>query len=439
MPTSHERFGGLLRRMRKHAQRPGSEAQLVFDREFHELARGRRFDSTKEALDDFLRVGADRRLSPHPALPFPLMPRSVREHWRSGDTNRVGDYLRSGATRDMVALGDDQRRRVLRSVASYARQVAVGDVPVREGWDCPPGGGTTAVTVVIPTFNDFRLTLKCVRAVLENTHSHGLELVVVDNGSALHVSHALAAQLPDDPRVHLLRSPVNANFAGGSNMGALASSGSTLVFLNNDTLVQPGWLDPLLAPLDDPDVLGTQSLLLYPDGEIQTAGTIFVDEHLLPCHLLAGQEEPSQLRALERWPFTAMTAACLAVRARDFFAVNGFDTGFRNGFEDVDLCMRLRSTGPAGAAFRLASGSRVVHLESRSPGRYRYVDENRERFLERWRHLLHDRDVGAFELVGYELVGVQDDGRQVPAARPTLRPRRDTERDQIGRLPHNGA
>jgi GT2 family glycosyltransferase len=269
------------------------------------------------------------------------------------------------------------------------------------------------------------MTVACVDSVITRTPGHDYEIIVVDNGSDAHISHALAALLPSDERVHLLRSSDNRNFAGGSNMGALAARGTYLVFLNNDTeVMNDAWLEPLLAPLTDPHVLGTQGLLVYPDGSIQTAGTVFLGDGLLPCHLLAGEQVPAEgLAVLDQWHFTAVTAACLAVRACDFHAVRGFDVGYQNGFEDVDLCMRLIGQAPEGGDFHLASRSRVTHFESRSRGRFDHVDQNRQRFSSRWRDRLDSADEGIFRLTDYELVAVLSDGLDVPAAKPTLRRR----------------
>lgn len=396
----------------------------VFDGDFYELQRGVPFDSPRDAFEDFLAHGAREKLSPHPALPFPLIPRPVRRAWSTGRAGPLQRYLSSQAVHDMVPLDAERRRRVRETVISCTRGRDRGELAVRDDWASPPAGEAGAVSIIIPTFNDFRMTVACVESIIERTVGDDYEVIVVDNGSRLPISHALAALLPDDQRVHLLRSASNTNFAGGSNTGALAASGSHLVFLNNDTEVQQGWLAPLLEPFADPHVLGTQSLLLYPDGAIQTAGTVFLRDGLLPCHLLTGEPASGRVAAVEQWHFTAVTAACLAVRTCSFYGVSGFDTAYRNGFEDVDLCMRLIAKAPGGD-FHLASRSRVVHRESRTPGRFTHVDENRERFVSRWGSRLDSGDEAVFRLTDYELVEVRSDERAVPAARPTLRRRDD--------------
>lgn len=423
MASPGEHLLRIANRLRTLGRRPRREGPTVaFDRDFYQLQRGLPFDSSRDAFNDFIEHGANAKLSPHPALPFPAIPRRARREWSRGHSGPLRRYL-AARVEDMPRLDEEQYRRIRDTAASCAQHRECGDLPVRTDWGSPPTGEVVSASIIVPTFNEFRMTVACVESVLEHTHRDDYEVIVVDNGSKAHIAHALAAFLPSDERVHLLRSPKNLDFAGGTNMGALAASGGRLVLLNNDTKVQDEWLDPLLAPLDDPHVLGTQSLLLYPDGTIQTAGTVFIGDGLLPCHLLAGQPASARLTGVEEWHFTAVTAACMAVRSHDFYGVSGFDTAYRNGFEDVDLCLRLLETAPAGSDFHLASRSRVTHLESKSDGRFNHVDRNRERFVSRWGSRLGSADRGVFRLTDYELVEVSSDELALPAAKPTLRRR----------------
>ncbi|MDH3317873.1 MAG: galactosyltransferase-related protein, partial [Gammaproteobacteria bacterium] len=82
--------------------------------------------------------------------------------------------------------------------------------------------------------------------------------------------------------------------------------------------------------------------------------------------------------------WNAITAACFMIEAQLFREIGGFDEAYRNGFEDIDLCVRLRQKG-----YRLLVSYRSVieHYASVSPGRTKYDEENRERFLGKWRHV----------------------------------------------------
>ena len=285
-------------------------------------------------------------------------------------------------------------------------------------------------SVVIPTYADARMTVQALTEVRRRAEEAGedVEVVVVDNGCDPHLALALEAACYGRPGVDLVRLPVNLNFAGGCNTGFARSTGDTVVFLNNDTEVRRGWLAPLREALEDPQVAGVQPLLLYGDDTIQTAGTVFLDDALLPAHLLVGHPKEDAL-AVAGERFDAVTGAAMALRAEDVVALRGFDTAYRNGFEDVDLCLRLLVHRPGG--FRVAPTALVTHLESRSPGRYAHVDDNRRLFVERWRDRLPAPDPDLYRRIGFELAEVMPDDQAVPAARPRIGGRLRSGPDQL--------
>ena len=139
------------------------------------------------------------------------------------------------------------------------------------------------ITVVIPTYQDWAMTLGAVRHVLQTT-GDGVDVVVVDNGSRRPVATILAACFASDVRVTVRRMDRNTDFALGSNVGATTKPARCVVFLNNDTAVQEGWLEPLTGALSE-GAGAVQPLLLYGDRTIQTAGTIFLGGFSMPRHL----------------------------------------------------------------------------------------------------------------------------------------------------------
>ncbi len=277
------------------------------------------------------------------------------------------------------------------------------------------------VSVVIPTYQDWRMTTHAVTALLDASPDQCLEVIVIDNGSFREVGTQLVASFVSDLRVRYVRLPRNFNFAVGCNVGFALSTGSRVVFLNNDTTVRPGWLEPLMARLDDDTVRGAQSLLLYPDDTIQTAGTVFLEDGFLPTHFLVGHP-PEDAAELGPRRFDAVTAAALAVRADEFAQMRGFDPIFVNGMEDVDLCLRL--VRAYGGGFVVEPASRVTHLESKTPGRGTHIAVNRQRFMERWRGQLPAADRSHHPSVGLTVAHLASDGSAIPSARPVVVRRR---------------
>jgi len=288
----------------------------------------------------------------------------------------------------------------------------------RIDWDAlaaaAPTRDAALVSVVVPVFRDWTMTRRAVDAVLAAADHDGdrVEVVLVDNGSPRSVSAILGAWFGDEPRVLLQREDRNRNFGLGSDLGLARSTGATVVMLNNDTEVTTGWLRPLVDALDDRAVLGAQPLLVYPDGVVQTAGTVFGGDKVLPWHFLGDHPRHDASRyfgagsAMLR--FSAITAAAAAFRATDLIRWHGFDPVYANGLEDVDLCLRALESSPAGSTFVVVPSSVVVHHESRTPGRDDARVDNRRIFDERWRGRYPAADaVDRYDAAGLRYLGVE--------------------------------
>ncbi|TDD73000.1 glycosyltransferase [Jiangella aurantiaca] len=263
------------------------------------------------------------------------------------------------------------------------------------------------VSVLIPTFQDWRMTTDAVTSVLAAAAVEGddVEVVVVDNGSRRAVSAILAARFAATPEVTVVRAARNLNFALGSNLAFAHSTGSTVVFLNNDTVVRPGWLRPLVDALADDAVAGAQPLLVYPDGTIQSAGTVFAGGDSFPHAFLAHHPMEDAQALGTMTGFTAVTAAALAMRATDVVALRGFDPMFINGCEDVDLC--LRAGAELGRRFAVVTASVVEHLESKTPGRSAFGGANRQQFAARWAGRLPAPELDRYEAAGFAVAHLQ--------------------------------
>jgi len=273
------------------------------------------------------------------------------------------------------------------------------------------------LSVVIPTWNDATMTLDSVDALLRNTPGADLEIVILDNGSRPDVSLLLATAEIAHPPVRVVRLPRNLNFAIGCNVGFAHSTGAHVLFLNNDTLVQPGWHDPLLAALAQPDVLGAQPLLQYDDNSIQAAGTVFPVAGFLPTHFLAGHPPEDAERMSDR-RFSVVTAAAVALRADLVAELRGFDPIFVNGMEDIDLC--LRAGEAHGGHFVVVPESRVIHLEGKTPGRGANIGPNRIAFHRRWHDRLPAAEPWRYTDLGFEIAHVSGDAASVPSPRLVL-------------------
>lgn len=239
-----------------------------------------------------------------------------------------------------------------------------------------------AVSVVIPVHGNFALTRDCLKS-LARTAGQPLEVIVADNGSTDETPAelpALGAALFGAAFRHI-RFEENRNFAPACNAGAREARGDFVFFLNNDTLLTQGWLPPLLRRFRSVPRLGAAGpLLTYADGTVQHLG-IVIHPGLKLGHLYKGLPSGHPLAQKRRF-FKALTGAALFMPRALFLSADGFDEGFINGYEDVDLGLRL-----SAGDLRLASvpESRVIHLESRTPRRFLHETDNAVRLLSKWR------------------------------------------------------
>ena len=146
------------------------------------------------------------------------------------------------------------------------------------------------------------------------------------------------------------------NFAAMNNLAVRAQGGTAayLLFLNNDVeAIGAGWLGRLRSLAGRPEVGAVGPLLLYGNGRVQHAGVIvgfggtadhamrFAEPDAPDGSRNAGYN--SSLTSVR--DYSAVTAACMMMRRSVFEQVGGFDEAFAVGFNDTDLCLRLRAAG----------------------------------------------------------------------------------------------
>lgn len=237
-----------------------------------------------------------------------------------------------------------------------------------------------SASIVILAWNAWKHTYSCLES-LRPTLRPGDQVVVVDNGS----TDVTAVELAKYPWIEVLSNKVNRGFAVGCNQGAAVARGDVLVFLNNDTVVFEGWLDELLSPFDDPQIgaVGPRSNRVSGHQLIQDVPYHAEDMASARDFAITWQKA----HAGEISECARLVGFCLAVRADVFQAVDGFDEGYViGGYEDDDLCMKLRGEG---LHLAVAHGSFVHHVahvsfdSNRVDWRQQEI-ANQRRFREKW-------------------------------------------------------
>jgi GT2 family glycosyltransferase len=223
------------------------------------------------------------------------------------------------------------------------------------------------------------LLATCIDSLQARTDYPNVEVIVIDNGSVEPATLDFLQHLRGMPGYTVIRDDGPFNFSRLNNLAAAQAQGEVLVMMNNDIeAIEPQWLDALVAQAMRPEIGAVGALLLYPDDTIQHGGVVLgiggVAGHV--HHRLPADAHGYFGRARLAQRFSAVTAACLAVRRSCWDAVEGLDEGLAVAFNDIDFCLRLQRAGYRNLWTPLA---RLYHHESASRGSDE-VPEKRERF-----------------------------------------------------------
>ncbi|WP_222565174.1 glycosyltransferase [Novilysobacter antarcticus] len=301
----------------------------------------------------------------------------------SGLLQRGLTSLRTRGVRASVRRAITQLKPVAQAqMASLYLPEASGAAPTRV-----PSSADPRASIIIPVFNQLEHTLGCLRALAAHPPRAAIEIIVVDDGS----SDGSGTVLPAIEGLRYHRRADNQGFIAACNDGASLARGEFVVFLNNDTIPQPGWLDRLLdtfGRFPDTGLAGAQ--LVYPDGRLQEAGGIvFADGSGWNYGRFEAPDAPRHAFVREA---DYCSGAAIAIRRSLFAELGGFDSRYSPAyFEDTDLAFAVRA---AGLKVRYQPAARVVHLEGATAGTdvrhgpKAYQIRNQETFADKWQAAL---------------------------------------------------
>ena len=243
------------------------------------------------------------------------------------------------------------------------------------------------VSIIVVTYGTGPVVLEMLDAVARHT-SIAYEVIVVDCLPADPATRTTRL-LADRSDIRLLAVDDNLGFAGGNEYGVEHARGELLCFLNPDVIVGPGWLEPLVAALDDPAVGIAAPVFVNDDGSLQEAGQlIFADTFTAP---IGDEVMPGDVTNVFSRDIDYASAACWLVRRADHLALGGFDRHYHPAyFEDADYALRVEAIGKRS---RLVADVPLVHRRGLGTGRRDATlgQNTHARFKQHWAAHLADR------------------------------------------------
>jgi len=213
------------------------------------------------------------------------------------------------------------------------------------------------VSIIIVNYNGRSYLQKCLESIMKNTYKK-YEIILVDNNSN---DDSIEFVKETFPTVKIIKLSKNHGYAEPNNIGAKKAKGELLYFLNNDTMICADAIIELVRVIQKPEIAICQSLLLKPDGKVDSSGDFFT---------MTGIAYSSKKKTMEIEPILSAKGAALMVKKEVFWKLGGFDQKFFASFEDVDLGWRAWIIGyqvvvvPTSIVFH-KGGQTVAMLDSK--------------------------------------------------------------------------
>lgn len=301
----------------------------------------------------------------------------VLYHWRMLETSTAVNQGSKGYAFEAgrKALEDSLKRRGIKGVVQHAAGLGLYDVNYTLL-------GDAFISIIIPTRDGFEDLKRCVDSIFLKTSYPNFEIIIADNGSCDAKVLALFEHYRlnhDNVRVEHIDIPFN--YSTINNRVAKTAKGDYLLFLNNDTeIITSNWIEKMLSFAQFDRIGAVGAKLLYPDHTIQHAGVILglggAAGH--GHHTFPSGDFGYFGRLAINVNYSAVTAACMMLKKKDFDTIGGFNEKLSVAFNDVDLCLRLMSLEKNNIWLH---GVELYHFESKSRG-YEDSPEKQLRFAE---------------------------------------------------------
>lgn len=255
------------------------------------------------------------------------------------------------------------------------------------------------ISIIIPNKDSLEDLKKCIESIKEKTEYNNYEIIIVENNSQTEEIFEYYKKIEKQNQIKvILWKGIEFNYSAINNFGSKFCTGEYIVLLNNDIeVITPNWIENMLmhAQREEVGIVGCK--LYYPDNSIQHGGVI------LGIGGIAGHSHKyfdrhdngisGRLKVVQN--LSAVTAACLMIKKSIFEKVEGLDENFKVAFNDIDLCMKIRSLEKL---IIWTPYVEMYHYESKSrgsedtPEKINRFQSEINRFKEKWGYILEKGD-----------------------------------------------
>jgi GT2 family glycosyltransferase len=270
------------------------------------------------------------------------------------------------------------------------KKIETDQINYAEKWTVP-SFEEPIVSIIIPAYNGWKVTNKCIRSIIQHTHHIAYEVILADDFSTDETKN-IADSITNI--IHI-RNDKNVGFLDNCNNAVKYTTGKYILMLNNDTEVTDNWLLPLVSLIEKDATIGmVGSKLIYPDGKLQEAGGILWNNGSGANYGNGKNPNAAEYNYVKEADY--VSGASILIRKDVWLAVGGFDERYSPAYyEDTDLAFQVRKQGYKVMYQPL---SEVIHFEGYSNGTDKdkndsqsiksYQVINHKKFEEKWREVL---------------------------------------------------
>jgi len=234
------------------------------------------------------------------------------------------------------------------------------------------------VSIITVNYNTDKVTVELLES-LKNVTYPNIEIIVIDNASSVDAAY-IAGEFPN---ITYIQNPVNEGFAGGNNRGIEKAKGEIIFLLNNDTEVEPSFIEPVVDLFNLNEAIGIVSPKIryfHSKNIIQYAGGTAINSFTARGAFIGTGEADTGQYDQPKQTWLAHGAA-MAIHRKVFDRIGLLPEMYFLYYEELDFSEHAQR---AGFKIWYQPKSLVLHKESMSVGKVSAIKayyQNRNRLL----------------------------------------------------------